>query len=53
MAYQAMQSGCYDAIVVVSGARGGWAAKKLTESGMRDAIAVFIDDSALDAAHRN
>jgi choline dehydrogenase-like flavoprotein len=28
----------YDAIVVGSGATGGWAAKKLTESGMRVAL---------------
>ena len=38
MANQVMQSERYDAIVVGSGATGGWAAKKLTESGMRVAL---------------
>ena len=38
MAYQAVQAERYDAIVVGSGATGGWAAKKLTESGMRVAL---------------
>ena len=38
MAFQATQADRYDAIVVGSGATGGWAAKKLTESGMRVAL---------------
>ncbi|WP_031498507.1 GMC family oxidoreductase [Bryobacter aggregatus] len=38
MAFQATQNERYDAIVVGSGATGGWAAKKLTENGMRVAL---------------
>lgn len=38
MPYQAATVQTYDAIVVGSGATGGWAAKKLTEAGMRVAL---------------
>lgn len=38
MAFQATQAEHFDAIVVGSGATGGWAAKKLTESGMKVAL---------------
>jgi choline dehydrogenase-like flavoprotein len=38
MAFQVRQPERFDAIVVGSGATGGWAAKKLTESGMRVAL---------------
>ncbi|MDX2268964.1 MAG: GMC family oxidoreductase [Bryobacter sp.] len=38
MAYQNTAAPRFDAIVVGSGATGGWAAKKLTEAGMRVAL---------------
>jgi choline dehydrogenase-like flavoprotein len=38
MAYQNTAPDRFDAVVVGSGATGGWAAKKLTESGMRVAL---------------
>lgn len=38
MAYQNPTAQQFDAIVVGSGATGGWAAKKLTESGMKVAL---------------
>ncbi len=38
MAFQVAAPQQFDAIVVGSGATGGWAAKKLTESGMRVAL---------------
>lgn len=38
MAFQAASTERFDAIVVGSGATGGWAAKKLTEAGMRVAL---------------
>jgi choline dehydrogenase-like flavoprotein len=38
MAFQVTQADRFDAIVVGSGATGGWAAKKLTESGMKVAL---------------
>lgn len=38
MAFQAVTPERFDAIVVGSGATGGWAAKKLTEAGLRVAL---------------
>ena len=40
----------YDALVVGSGATGGWAAKQLTEAGMKVAVLEAGDDGLF--AHR-